>query len=536
MPLIPPNDIVRPAISPINGARARTPVVVAFGIAIVVVMLATRQGIGVTPDSTQYLSAATNLLDGNGLRVHWWDAGTQPLTHFPPGYALVLGALMRLGALPEAAALWVNALALLATTLLAFTLGRLAGGSRIAGIAGAFAVALSRDVLAAHAMMWSEPLFIALSLGALLATVRAIAYDSVRYAVLAGLLAGFAGVARYVAPALIGACGLSLLVLGSRPVRRRISRALAFSVTASIPLGAVLRRNATVSISATNRDPAFHPLGAPELLEAARTAYHWLVPMHGPWWIELIAVIAIGATAAWLALATWRSRRAGVIAPHIAAAGHPMTVLGIFVASYLGFLALTITFADAQTALNARLLAPVVPVLLLLLVALLIRAASRPRLRTPVLATSAALTLSAVASTATWLLHARRDGLAYNAVAWKASPVVQAIASLPTDAVVYSNHPGAILYLTGREALGIPREFNPNSRKPYPDFVDRMRAACAAAAGGEVFYAHFNEETANAFLPTLAEARSYWHSAPRVVAPDGVLDSLPRDCMDRSGQ
>ena len=57
------------------------------------ILLATRPGIGVTPDSTVYIDAARNLAAGHGLTAFAADGQSRPLTHYPPLYPSMLAFL-----------------------------------------------------------------------------------------------------------------------------------------------------------------------------------------------------------------------------------------------------------------------------------------------------------------------------------------------------------------------------------------------------------------------------------------------------------
>ncbi|HVQ39512.1 MAG TPA: hypothetical protein VMS31_18380, partial [Pyrinomonadaceae bacterium] len=73
------------------------PILLLALLAILIVWLATRFGIGITPDSTVYLDAAHNLLNGRGLTALTGRGEFEPLTHYPPLYPAVLALLTRLG-------------------------------------------------------------------------------------------------------------------------------------------------------------------------------------------------------------------------------------------------------------------------------------------------------------------------------------------------------------------------------------------------------------------------------------------------------
>ena len=57
-----------------------------------------------------------------------------------------------------------------------------------------------------------------------------------------------------------------------------------------------------------------------------------------------------------------------------------------------------------------------------------------------------------------------------------------------------------------------------------------MRQVCQQASEVKVAYAHFTSEPLEWFLPSLSEVRRRWHSFPRLVAPDGILDTVPASC------
>jgi len=501
----------------------------AFVLAAALLVAAIPHGMGVTPDSTQYLSVSSNLLAGDGLRVHWWNEGSEPLTHFPPGFPFVLAGLMRAALAPETAAFIVNLFALAVTTALAFALTRrVAGGSMAAGIAAAFAVPLARDVLSVHAMIWSEAVFIALGLAALLAIIRSIETDAWPALIVAAVLAGLASTTRYVGLALIGACALSLLVIGVAPLGRRCLRAVAFLLIACLPIGLLLLRNVQAGTSATNRDIAFHPPVPGQLRIGARALYSWFIPVSGPDWLEALLVLAVAVTATVFILSIIRAPRQA--ASFEGRTRQARAVLLVYSAGYVVFLLLSITFADAQTTPNSRLLSPILPVVLILLIGELVTRMASVETRRPAVSTSLALGVSAAVSQAVWITEARRDGLGYNSLAWQRSGLVVAVTSLPPSAIIYTNAPGAIAYRAGREVLGIPRHANPNSMLPQSDFPARMRTVCARASSQTVVYAFFNEASDEWFLPSIAEVRRYWHSRPSLVFPEGVLDTVPQTC------
>ncbi|MGD8822128.1 MAG: hypothetical protein PVG63_03420, partial [Anaerolineales bacterium] len=66
-------------------------------LAAALVLLATRQGAGVTADSIVYYNAADFLLEGKGISRLAAEVGYKPVTHFPPLYPAVLAGMRLLG-------------------------------------------------------------------------------------------------------------------------------------------------------------------------------------------------------------------------------------------------------------------------------------------------------------------------------------------------------------------------------------------------------------------------------------------------------
>src|SRR6267143_4110417 len=77
---------------------------------ILFVLLATRFGAGISPDSTVYLDAARSLLRGAGLSVMSGRSSELiPLTHYPPLYPALLALIGKSGMPLESAARVLNA-------------------------------------------------------------------------------------------------------------------------------------------------------------------------------------------------------------------------------------------------------------------------------------------------------------------------------------------------------------------------------------------------------------------------------------------
>jgi hypothetical protein len=286
--------------------------------------------------------------------------------------------------------------------------------------------------------------------------------------------------------------------------------------------------NASQGSAAVNRELGFHPPGLHELTAAARTAYYWIIPLRAPTWLEATVFAASGLAVVALAVSLRRSWRSGA---HVTpAATRVRVMLALVTLCYAALLFTALTLYDAQSIPDSRLMLPMVPPLAILVVALLGDAMRVPQRRVPAIALSAALASGAVASATNWVVITRTHGLGYNAPAWRESALMAAIRGMGPETIVYTNHPGAILFQTGREVPGIPRLANPNSLEPNASWAAQMAAICERAAHRRVVYAHFTVDSREWFLPSLHDVRRRLHSRPGLVAREGVMEVVPASC------
>jgi hypothetical protein len=139
----------------------------------------------------------------------------------------------------------------------------------------------------------------------------------------------------------------------------------------------------------------------------------------------------------------------------------------VFALVYIPFLLLSITFMDAITPLDNRILSPLsLPVLFLSVVAgrrLLVLADGKPYLIHGTIAVCVAVGCAASIRAGHQLIKAHEEGLGYSSLAWRHSATVRAVNTLPSECVLFSNAPDAIQSLTGRQAQWLPPKIHSTS-------------------------------------------------------------------------
>ena len=466
---------------------------------------ASPHGLGLSPDSAVYLSAARNVTEGQGLTAPAPQAPDAPLTHYPPLYPLSVAVLRLAGLDTLSAARWLHVGLLGLNTFLFGWLIQRHTGSTWASALAACVFALSYSLLRVHAFAWSEPTFLACLLGGWLALSYACNGGRVGWLLAASALTAKAVLARYVGVVQAGTALLAVLLLWPGSWRRR---ALAAATAVSLPalaLAAWMLRNRLLTDTATNRPLGFHPPGRAYFGMAWATLKGWFtypVPAELPWTeIRVLAFLALLA-AAGLLWARWRratdrparpaeasgksppSRPAGAPAARLDA--RPLAaVLAIFAVAYALFHLLAVTVFDAHAKPDTRQMMPLY-VALLALVALAVTAAAwRAPLRWPrtVLATLAAVVvLTLAAGGYSWLSLVRQHGMGYNSRTWRHSQTLSRVRDLPPDRLIYTNGQDVLALLAGRDTYALPRhtdvvagQLNPDFRPQCQQMIDRLR-------------------------------------------------------------
>lgn len=458
------------------------------------VLGATARGVGLSVDSMQYFSAAQSASAGRGLLTYAWEGEPTVLTHFPPAYPLMLSAAARLGCSPESFARWLNVLlfALTIVTAVAIT-RRLTPQSPWSAVAVAALYASAHDLVVAHSMAWTEPLYLTLTLLGCLLLTHAIERENQRLLLTAALVAALSAMVRYIGVANIATVPLAVLLWSRGTPTQRTRRALAVSVIAALPLAATL---AITSLQASvsggsggigNRRLGWHPLETTDVRSLVSVIARWVSPTQDA---TLIAAWSLGVAALFGAVMFARRRvegRARQRAPLPLLA----RILLLFAAAYVLVLLLSMTLADAQTELDSRLLAPVLAVAIILGVVWLSQAAHDRFVRLTSRAIVALIFVAGISRLLPWVRDAYSHGLVLRRVENSERELIVATEQLPRTARVYSNRPYFLRVQTARMISGIPRERDPNSLLPNPRYAQQLRVMCDASEQRDTYVVMF---------------------------------------------
>jgi 4-amino-4-deoxy-L-arabinose transferase-like glycosyltransferase len=476
-------------------------------LAVAVALRATsRYGPGAEPDTVTYLAAARHLRTGHGFA----DIDGSPLTLFPPAFPAAVAALEWLGLGPLPAARYLNAALFGLLVVLAAVWTRRISGSPALGAAVAAIVAVSSPMAAMASTALSEPIGLVLVVLCLLflteasrtgggAPPEAVSGRRSRwvkgggsgFALLAGLAAGLACLARY-ASVVLFPVGVVVLLLRPGRLAGRMRLAAMFLVAGAVPFGAWLARNVVAGGDATGDGRGTSALTMITSLKLTLASVGaWVLPPAVPVIPRAVIGGVLGLTVAVAVSAPWPSpdARSGRPSRTNRASGARSAALALPAAVFVVLGVASVAWFEATMAIDPppRFLLPVfVP----LVVAAAVGCAGLARRRAWRPGAAAGLVAVVVAASLPGLVafvgQADRKGLLdYSTPAWASSPLLAYLKANPVRGAVASDDP-YILDLR----LGIPAALTP-ARTYYASneatgelggFV--RRATRAAAAGG----------------------------------------------------
>ena len=475
--------------------RAQVAVVVLPAAVLVAAMVVvTRNGAYASPDSAFYVGLARSLREGFEFIA---PPGSQPLAHFPPLFPAVLAVVATvLGLDPLDAAGVLNPVLVGATAVIVGLVVRRRTGSVVSGAVATAVVAVARESLVYGASALSEPLFMLLAVGGLVALAASIADRSRRLLAAATAMVGLACLTRYAGAALLVAGVAAILRFEGAAGRRR---ALAFAAAGAAPLVVWL-----AAVGRTNRHLALHLFDAGYWTTGIDAVSKWVAPAFLPWPVRVAVAAAAG-------VGLWRAARPRL---RLVAARPPAMdalpfVAGAFAAAYLALLLADRLLLDDSGRLDGRFLLPLRPLAVLVLAPVVHRAVTGRAGRTVAVAGAGLLALHGVQAMA-WAITGIGDdslgrrGLA--AQAWTDSEVMAAVAALPPSVPVYTDGPDAVFLHTGRRARILPGHHDLLTGKDRPSYerelatmADRLRRD----GGVVVWFSPFAFRAD--FLPTAAE-------------------------------
>ena len=454
-------------------------------------------GLGLSPDSGGYLSAARGLLEGRGLvEPSRWNQ-TIPLLNFPPLFPTLLAGIgwFRLDPLEGAKILHLFLFGINIAGAGWFTFYATRSGG--ASLWASFFMLVSWVILEIHAMVWSEPAFIFFGfLGLFLLSLYLDEKGKDVFLWASAASFGLAFLTKYSGISFVATGILAILFLGEDLLLKKIKNCLVLGAVSSLGMAGWLLRNHLKAGRSTELSLYFEPYVWNDFRQTVSCISMWLLPENFPPWVRgtvlTVALLLLGlATAVFIRKKKKEEKRSTVF---------PWVLL-LFSACFVGTYFLTTTFMGEQP-LDNRGLSPVfiAGLIYVLVIGNHLRRILAPKscLRISLTSLTLLLAVSYLVRGGAWALHAEREGLGYAGKQWKTSETVQALKRLPSDVPIYTNAVDVAYLLARRLSSPIPAkedllkvhipDLHKRQMKDYKVELEKMRQELKRGRGFVIFF------------------------------------------------
>ena len=330
----------------------------------------TRWGVGLSPDSVVYIGAARSLVAGAGFSLPGAATLFSPITHYPPLYSSLLAVIAILGPDPLDGAIWLNAAVFGINIFLTGSLLFSAFRSLQIATIGSFLALTAFPMVQVHTMAWSESSFILLELLCIMLLLGYLKNPSKQTLIVAAAVAGLSLLCRYAGFALVGSGILAILMLGEREQRNKFADALIFGFVGVLPIVFWAGRNWYFSGSLVNRTVSFQLSNLEHMFDVPAVLAGWF-SLSWVLGFDAGALLSLGLIIAAFVLSYGSLKKAEFIDGW--RADVIVSVTGLVVLTYLGMLAMSLAFLDAQIPVDSRTLSPTYLPSIICLIGLCIR-------------------------------------------------------------------------------------------------------------------------------------------------------------------
>ena len=413
----------------------------------VMLLLITREGLGMSPDGVDYLDAAKNFARGKGLMLSGPEGEFLPFIHYPPLFPIFLATMEFLGLSTEVELRYLNVLLLGLSTMLFYLVLR-EGKIRISVAAiCSLLFSFSMGSLLSFAFVQSETIFIPLLILCWLCLKQYTQSRKTSRLVLMAILCALCTSVRYAG--LFVLIWLVFTLVSSKFFRPR--DLIYFLLTALLFLFGLFYPFS--GFEQTNRVFAMHLPDVTDITSLVNVVISWLagVGLSGKLRAGLFLIIVMFS-----------------ILPLKADSYSDVRSELLFVIVYLFGLLFTRSFLDAAMPFDYRLMLPTLPFFLYPLALGLNRQKGRYSFLKPLILLPACVLLFIDGLA---LYQSAKEGLGINSTELKADLFLQGLSSPGT---IYSNSPEVLMHHLGRKPKRLPQYSDKYSLLPNQNLDNQL--------------------------------------------------------------
>ena len=433
-------------------------------------------GMGLSPDSASYISAARGLVKGLGLIQPPQGNLILPMFSYAPFFSIILAGIGLGGIDPIQGARLLNIFMFGANIFLIGFVTHRYTQSRWVSWAGSFFALTSLVMLELHAMVWSEAVFIFFGfLGLFLLTLFLDGRRNYLLFLFSSVALGLAFLTKYSGVSFVAGGVLATFLLSQRRFVRKIVDCLVLGSIGCFPMSLWVLRNHQVVGRPIELSWNFEPYVLGHVRQLFAYLSMWLLPAGVPDVARGVVLLVFLSALLGVSLICRKEIRTTL----------PWILL-LSIASHIGTYFFTTAFMGEQPFDN-RALSPVfvAGVVYLLLMCHASAGKSSRLTQMAVVLFLSVLAVSYLGRGVRWANQAKTEGLAYSGREWKTSGLLQRLKGLPPDVPIFSNGADALYLLLDKPALGIPGkedvlkvhvpDRNRRLRKEYPAELVKMK-------------------------------------------------------------
>ena len=288
------------------------------------------------------------------------------------------------------------------------------------------------------------------------------------------LCSALAFASRYIGSAVLLTVFLSLLILQRQPFAKKVRDAFVYGALASGPMVLYMIRNYLLTGSTSNRTFRIHLVDAERVRQLLDVIFSWITPNIQSHWLEVQILAAL-----FIFLLFYARRQIRVHHKEKSGAPYFILVLLIFAVSYLLLVVISLSFFDAHTRLDDRILSPIyITILLAGMVAVGGMLNKVWHLILPITLLIFGLICPLpymVRQSNEILLVMRNSGAGFSSPAWRNSQLIQWLNGQEDDPIIVTNQAMVVHYLTKIPAYQLPERFDPVKAEVRPEYEQQMR-------------------------------------------------------------
>ncbi len=470
-----------------------------------ILIYSTKWGIGTSPDSAAYIGVASNLIIGKGLTIPYGNPPDQFLTFFPPLYPVLLSLGGIFGDSLLQSTRWLHAILLSANLLVFWFYMRMLMPAFNIWLATLFLIPMvfAGPILNLHVMAWSEALFLLCGFGGLLLVTTGLIRKQNALLWSGGILVGLSCLTRYSGIVFLATVALVVLLLVDKDKWwKRILFSLYVSAPGIIMISMWIGYNFIISGTIASRSFEFHPIQITRFQQGLDTIANWfLIPLSLPGLVKMGIIGLFVSLLLTLILKNFKSLNGETRALFL--------FLVAFSLAYPAFLVVSISFFDANTPLDDRILSPLFVVLWIIIAAGISHFLSLlnkyPKMNIFLVFIAILLFSSLGASKKIPVFQSyHNSGIGFSHAQWRESELIEQINRLPQETKIITNSPEGVYLLTGRPSTPLPRKIDLTRQQQNQNYQTDMSKLNQEIMRGDTVIVYFSKIQSTA-IPTILE-------------------------------